>query len=473
MKILLTRPITPKGMTLNIMPPLGLGYLASAIRKQAAGEVRILDCLNEGYNFAKFSEYIRNFSPDIVGFHTFSHDIAMVNKSIELIKEINPLIITIVGGPHPSGVGIDCLRHIPKADFGFKGEAEISLPQFIKIISKSKNSSLNEEELKDVPGLIWRKKDGTVALNQQFFFEDLDSLNLPSWDLMDPNTYPHAPQGLIFRNLPFAPILVTRGCPYHCTFCASKTILGEKIRSRSIKNVINEIELLYNQYKVREIHILDDNFTIDKGYAQSFSQEIINHKLEITWCCPNGVRLDTLDRETLLWMKKSGCYYISVGVESGSDRILKLMKKGLTINQINEKINQIKELGFDVNAFFIIGYPGETEEDILQTIRFAKSLPLARVAFYSFLPLPGTEIYEQLRQSKEIDEPQWDEMFQAMHPYCPKGISCKRLDELQHKAYREFYLRPKILFALLKEIKTFNQFSYIIRRAKTYLGLNF
>jgi len=472
MKTLLARPGLPKNMVLNVMPPVGLGYLATAVRKANVGEVAVLDCLKEDLSLDKFLDYVKKYSPDIIGFQIFSHDVGAINEWISCIKSFNRSIIVVVGGPHPSGTREDCLRHIPLADFAFNGEAELSLPQFIKLIEKNKGVSvLPEDEFKKIPGLIWRKKDGSVVVNECVFNEDLDSLSPVAWDLMDPNSYPEAPQGVVFRKLPVAPIVITRGCPYQCTFCAGKTISGEKIRRRSLKDVLNEIEALYNKYGVREFHVLDDNFTLDRNYIQNFCNEIINRNFKIWWCCPNGIRLDTLDEEILRLMKKSGCYYISVGIESGSDRMLKAMKKGLSVDKIRKQVNLIKKAGFDVNGFFIIGFPGETEEDILSTLRFSQSLPLTRAAFYNFLPLPGTEVYDSLRKSGEISEPDWQQMFQTKHPYCPKGISRSRLNELQHAAYRNFYARPKILFSLIKEIRTLNQLKFIIRRAWLCLGL--
>jgi radical SAM superfamily enzyme YgiQ (UPF0313 family) len=394
----------------------------------------------------------------------------MVNKHIEIVKAINPNIVAIIGGPHPSGAGGECLHHIPRADFAFKGEAEAGLPALLKILQGIKESIARVGELESISGLIWKSEGGGVKVNAQSYVEDLDSLGFPAWDLLDLLSYPEAPQGVIFKQLPIAPMMITRGCPFPCTFCAGNTISGEKVRRRSIENVLGEIDLLYGQYGVRELHILDDNFTLDKGYVQQFCRKLSDRRLKLSWCCPNGVRLDTLDKEMLTWMKESGCYYISVGIESGSDRILGLMKKHLTVSQIKRQIAIIKEVGLDANGFFIIGYPDENEEEILETIHFACSLPLRRAAFYNFLPLPGTEIYNYLLESKQFQEPDWQQMHQTRHPYCPRAISRKRLIALSKKAYWDFYLRPHTIFSLLKEIKTLRQLKFIVRRVISYLS---
>lgn len=463
LKVLLVRPVAEKEMPLDIIPPIGLGYLATAARKAGFLDVLILDCVKEKIDFDEFSKRIELISPDVVGFQIFSHDLRSLEKSLEIIKKYNPKITVVAGGPHPSGLPEETLRDFPKLDFAFKGESEIGFPYLLKRINKKKsfNNSLGK-----IPGLIWRKNLNKIVVNQQIFPKNLNKLGFPAWDLLKPQEYPDAPQGIFFKNLPIASIMATRGCPFECTYCAGKTVTGKKIRTRSINNVISEIELLYREYGIREIHILDDEFTINKKYVREFCKKLLSKDFKISWCCPNGVRLDTLDLNTLRLMKKSGCYYITVGIESGSDKILSLMKKGLSIKVIKKQVQLIKKSGLDANGFFILGYPDETEKDIKKTIRFAKNLGLKRVIFSNLLPLPGTEVYKNLIESGEIkkEEINWEMLFHADVPYSPPSISKKRLKGLQRRAYIEFYLRPKVLLDVLREIKTLEQVKFLLRR---------
>lgn len=260
--------------------------------------------------------------------------------------------------------------------------------------------------------------------------------------------------------------MTTRGCPFECSYCAGHTVTGKKIRFRSVGHVMAEIELLYTKYGIREIHILDDNFTLNREYVRKFCWELIKKNFKVFWCCTNGVRLDCLDQQTLKLMKDSGCYYISVGIESGSDRVLTLMKKRLSIEIVKKQVQLVKKSGFDINGFFILGYPGETEEDIRKTIRFAKTLGLKRAAFPNFLPLPGTEVYQSLIDSGELKEEEidWDKLFHSDVPYSPPPMSKKRLKYLQRRAYLEFYLRPEVLLDVFKEIKTLQQAKFLVRR---------
>ena len=460
MKILLVRPFVPHSKRLNVVPPIGLGYLSSALRKEGF-DAEIVDCVAREYQANEFTKFIDEKKPSVIGFQTYSQDVNAVNQCIDIAKKLNPSTIIIVGGPHPSGVGKEIFKHLPKIDFAFCGESEKGLVSLASLIDKRKE--ISDDELVSVPGLLWKSKDA-IKSNDPIFVKELDEFDFPDWDFIDPRTYPGAPQGIIFKNLPVAPVIATRGCPCPCSFCAGHTVTGRLIRKRSVKNVIAEIELLNKKYGVKEIHIVDDNFSSDKNYVKEFCEALLEKDLGISWCCPNGLRLDTLTEDMVILMKKAGCYYISLGIESGVDRILKAMRKNITVELITKKVNMIKGTGLDVNGFFIIGYPGETEADILETIKFAKRLPLTRTAFHIFLPLPNTEAYRKLIESGDLKEPDWNTFAPESVPYVAQGFTKPQLEGLQRKAQWEFYLRLKTMFSLLTKIKSFSQIVYIMKR---------
>ena len=269
---------------------------------------------------------------------------------------------------------------------------------------------------------------------------------MPSWDLLRPDTYPLAPHGGFFKNYPIAPIIITRGCPFACTYCAGYLVSGKKIRHRSIDKVIEEIEVLYHKYGIREIHIEDDNFTFYHDLVYEFCKKLKEHNLNISWTCPNGVRLDSLDKELLLTMKEAGLYSISVGIESGSDKILKDMKKNLTKEKIREKIELIKDCGLEVSGFFIIGYPTETKKDIMDTINFAGSLDLKRAGFSLFKPFPGTEATRQLVEKgelKEMSDEDWAHFVLADAVYAPPGLYKGRDEEVKTQSASAFLLKTQ------------------------------
>jgi radical SAM superfamily enzyme YgiQ (UPF0313 family) len=245
--------------------------------------------------------------------------------------------------------------------------------------------------------------------------------------------------------------------------------MGKKLRLRSIPHVLQEMETLYHQYGVREFHIIDDMFNFYKERVLAFCQGILDRKLAVSFTFPNGIRLNQLDLETLKTMKKAGAYAFNVGIESGSRRILELMKKELTLEMIEEKVNMIVQAGLEPCGFFIVGFPGETAADIRATIRFAKKLPLRRAHFSNFLPLPGTEATDRLLQKKEIQLPAWKDLFYSKVPYSPPGIRRRQLKALQRRAYVAFHLRPRILGPMVLNIRSWNHLRLTLSRIWDYL----
>jgi len=265
LKILLIKPYSRADESI---PPLGLGYLATAIRKNH--NIEIIDGIKEELNLEKFSLILKEKKPDVCGIQVFTFQIPQVKEYLKKGREISKEVKIILGGPHPSARPDDIFDFFPQADWAFKGEAEIGLKKLLDLLAEDR---INKKTLTEVPGLIW-KNDGKTEINQQNFIEDLDSLGMPSWDLLRPDTYPLAPHGGFFKNYPIAPIITTRGCPYSCTYCAGHLVSGKKIRSRSVQNVIDEIKLLYNQYGIREIHIEDDNFTFNRDFVIEFCRKL-------------------------------------------------------------------------------------------------------------------------------------------------------------------------------------------------------
>jgi anaerobic magnesium-protoporphyrin IX monomethyl ester cyclase len=453
----------PFSRTHYVVPPIGLGYLATALRNKGFNDIVILDCLKEKLDLKGLQKRLVQLEPAVVGFQLYSYDFPFVKKSVEMVKESLPGSMAVIGGPHVSAVGDLALREIPGADFGFVGEGEPGLPLLMKQRLRGERIPFPE-----VPGLIYREDDG-IHMNPRAVIDDLDDLGFPAWDLMVPGEYPDSPQGGFYKNFPIAPISTTRGCPYSCTFCGSSVNMGKKLRFRSTAMVLREMQMLYNDYGVREFHIIDDMFNFRKQRVNDFCNGIRGHGLDISYTFPNGLRLDHLDMETLRMMKDTGAYSFNVGIESGSQRILDLMKKNLTLESIEEKVNLVVEAGLEPCGFFIIGFPGETGEDIKATIKFARRLKLKRAHFSNFLPLPGTEATRQLIENQEIEKPVWEDLFYSKVPYAPKGISKRKLKSFQRRAYLSFHWRPAILFRMLLEIKSMNHLKLTLKRIWDYL----
>ncbi|MFC2091410.1 B12-binding domain-containing radical SAM protein [Elusimicrobiota bacterium] len=454
MKILLVKPNVSSD---TVIPPLGLGYIAKRVTEK--NKVKILDCLKDNISQARFERYISDYRPDILGIQVYNTDKGLSRQYLKIVKHIDKRTITVIGGPYPScePEGVfdffgSCL------DFAFCGEAEKGFCQLVSAVS-DKQSLMSD----DIAGLIYRKKS-KVKINKSYSPDTCASIGYPDWDLLKPEIYPPSPVGAFLRSYPSAPIVISRGCPYKCSFCAGWRITGDKVRYRTIDNVIAEIKLLSGKHGIREFHILDDNFTFNRDYVTDFCRSVINAGINAKFACPNGIRIDTIDEEVLKLMKKAGFYSIHIGIESGSQKILNYMGKIQTLNMIRDRIKKIKKIGMEVCAYFIIGYPGETSKDIKNTLKLAMSLPIDRSMFMNFLPIPGTAIHNELEKKHDCNMRTSDKRSFYKVNYTSDMIPSWRVKYFQIKSMLVFYMRPKILVRNLAAVYSIRHLFYIIRR---------
>lgn len=457
MKILLVNPLSSEKRHYTIIPNIGLGYIATAIKGQC--EVEILDCVLRGISPEKFSNYISNKDFDFVGFSVFSRTLGATKNYITVLKELHPHTKVIVGGPHAIFEPEETLNYL-NANYAFSGEAEDGLSELLNACRDNKD----EKEFLKIQNLVWRDKNNKIIINPRYYV-DVNKYPIPAWELIHPELYPVAPNGIFSRARKLAPLIVTRGCPYPCTFCGAGIASGKKLRKRNIDNVIAEVKLLKEKYGVEEIHIMDDNFTLDMDYAKDVCRAIIKENLKMNFACPNGIRLDRIDEELLKLMEKAGFYSFAVGIESGTQRTLDYMKKSITIKEIRDKIELIKNVSnIEITGFFIIGYPNESVGDVEKTIKFAKELKLDKANFFNFTPFPGSEEYYKLKFNKKLNGIDYSKLYIHKIVYSNENISRRKLKWLQIKAHLLFYIRPHILVKLLREIKTFSQVRILFLR---------
>jgi len=442
-----------------ILPPIGLGYLISYAKEKLNNvEFKILDCLKENYTHDDFKNYIIKEKPDLIGMTAFTMEINSALKCAEITKEINSEIITIIGGPHTSNVPEEVLSN-KNVDFVMKGESEISFYELIKELQNKKN-------FENIPNLGYKKNE-KIIINNSEMPQDLDSLPFPDYDLMK---FKHYPKMYFMKNFPSAPIITSRGCPFSCTFCSAGKLSGKKFRSRTPENIIKEIKYLKENYNIKEFQIWDDNFTLNRERAMKFCDLLLKEKINLEWWCPNGLRIETLDEELLKKMRQTGLYAMAFGIESGSEKIQKDMKKNLNLNKTKEIVNIAKKLGIRTQGFFIIGYPTETKEDILKTIKIAKELPLSRASFSLFQPLVGSEIYDILKNEGRLENININECEYSKTSILPQDLKdAKELKNLQKKAILSFYLRPKTLYQFVKENLSTSQLKEVFLMIKKYI----
>ncbi len=453
MKVLL---IKPNNLADHIQPSLGLGYLATQIRKDH--DVVIHDCIKDNTSVEGVRDIVSWHDPDVIGIQCYTFDAPKVYRIFKVIKETFPDKITVVGGAHISSIPQESFEQLqPYVDYAFNSESEVGFPQFLSALERG------DKDFTGINGLIWRDQQGKVHANAPKFVQDLDELGFPAWDLMKPETYPESQHGAFFEKFPIAPIVTTRGCPYLCSFCSAPILSGRKLRHHSVAHVQEHIRMLYAR-GVREIHIVDDNFTFDKDYCKSVLRGIIDLKLDISLATPNGIRMDCLDDEILELMKQAGQYIVSVAVESGSNRILKKMRKATTVEKIRENVALIRKHGLPVAGFFILGFPTETREEMEATVRLSKELGLVRANFFTYLPLPGTSSYAELVKDGELEKVDWNNYLFMTAPYTPKGVTRDELLNLKRNAFLSFHLNPRVFIRNVLAIKSWNHFKFLLRR---------
>lgn len=454
LNVLLVLPI--REGTFQVTVDLGILYLASVL-KQRGHQVRILDCPKEKTTFAAFRRLVQEGGFDVVGFRCYSRDHNYTSHHAAIVKAVKPETLTLVGGPHPSALPEFVLGSMPKIDFAWKAEAEEGLPQLLDLFSEYADG-IPERHLASVPGLVWRsREEQRIVVNQPGFGIDLDSFQ-PQWELVRPETYPgfeqrKAHSARIWDS--FFHVSTTRGCPYPCTYCNAPNLSGKKLRHRKVEHVIEELLFLKRRYGAKRFSIIDDEFTLSKKYATAFCNGLIDAKVGMNWDCPNGVRMDTLYPELLQLMQAAGCDALCVGIESGNERIQKLIKKKVTVETIRERAYMIANCSnIRITGYFMIGFLDETEDEILETIEFARSLPLVRAAFNVVIPIPGTAIFDELIEAGrlKVSEINWDTLTNDQVAFRRNHVSGKRLMELQRKAFLRFYSRPSRMLRVAQEI---------------------
>lgn len=263
--------------------------------------------------------------------------------------------------------------------------------------------------LDKIDGLIYKNKKGEIIENEKKeVINNPDILPFPAWDLFRLENYwklgyAHAP----LTTKKYLPLLTSRGCPYPCTFCVVPDTNSQRWRSRTAKNVVDEIEKFAKEYGVTEYHLEDLNPTIKKERMVEIAKEILKRNLNVIWKIGSGTKVETLDEETIQWMAKAGCTYISISPESGSERIMKLMKKPFPYDRALELVREMEKNNITTQACFILGYPGEEEEDIQKTMRYIRQIVKAgidEIAVLILTPTPGSKIFEEYTEKNKLDD---------------------------------------------------------------------
>ncbi len=434
MKITLVNP--PYPLSVHSHPafiPLGIAYLG-AMAQKTGHQVTVVDCQAEKLNYESFRDRIAQIPSDIVGVTATTLLYKSAMKLITIAKQVQPQSFTVLGGSHGTFWDENALNEYPSLDIVVRREGEQT---FIELLDKLQTQS----SLSNVLGITYRNGDKIAHNADRPFLQDLDSLPFPAHDLFPLEKLKHNGK-IIF------PLVSSRGCVYWCDFCSTVRMFGRGYRMRTPKNVVDEMEFVYDKYGVDQVTFYDDAFSVDRNRVVKICEELHTRKLSIKWDC--GTRVDMVDKELLKTMHGAGCFAVWLGVESGSEVILGAMNKKINLEQTRLAYKTAHEVGLMTIANTVLGFPGETEETAKATIRLIKELNPDDVGFYVATPYPGTPLYEQVKKNGWLRITDFDKYDTAGPTFETPNLSMEKLAELRAKAYQEFYLRPSYVFKMMR-----------------------
>ncbi len=369
-------------------PPLGLGYVAAALRSHCV-DVELVDCTF--LTMQQSIDKIRLSKPQIVGIYSM---FSMKKTSMEIARRVRSSCeLLVAGGPLPT---LDPTDFLDVFDVVCVGEGEETIADLVDAYEKGL-------PLSTVKGIAYKEQGMVRHAQPRGFAQDLDILAFPTRDLFDNDAY----KRYYLRRFGYSttPLISSRGCPFSCDFC-SRPVFGTSFRSRSPENIVAEVEEIAKLGYDR-VWFADDCFTLKPEHVQSVCDLLVQRRVEIGWECLS--RADTLNVEVARSMKQAGCVRVFFGIESGNDGVLGLMNKRITTQQARRAVYTAKEAGLQVGAFFIVGYPGETDSTVLDTVRFASGLPLDYLSFTMPYPIPGTALHERVKDNGSALVEDWEE----------------------------------------------------------------
>jgi len=447
------------GSQINYWQPLGTLYVAAVLRR-AGHEVKFLNGA-----FMKHDDILKDiekFRPEFIGIYSTTFGWEKAKKTAEDFKRIfNGNVFICAGGPYPIAMQERCLEDAGEClDAAVTGEGEFTTLEIIEKLCAGKG-------LEGVQGAIYRE-DGRIVKNPpRPLISDLDSLPFPARELLgDPNFY--IPPPATYKRKPVAVLMTSRGCNRRCIYCFQiDKERKDGIRYRSVENVLKEIEYCIKQ-GYREIKFIDDTLAADYNRAMRLAKEIKNRKLDFTWfasACVNQV-----DKPLLQAFRDAGCWAILFGAESGVQKNLNTIRKGITLEQTKKAVKAAKEAGLKVSTPFIFGIPGETFEEGLQTIEFAIELNPDIANFHAITPFPGTYLYDNLEKYGTMSDELSDFTYQGA-AFIPYTMTREEILELRQTAFRRFYSRPSFILKKIFELRSLNDLTVAARSARSLFWL--
>ena len=436
----------------RVAPPMGVMYLASCARDKFSGaEIKIVDLLIKD----NYSQLLSEFKPDIVGFSSLTCEAFLLPDLIARAKNSAGRPLVIVGGPHATSSPLSIFAQTA-ADIAVIGEGELT---FLEIIEKY----FKGEEIAGTAGTIVKLngKSGGFKIVRgpaRPAIDKPDNLPFPAWDLIEIDEYQkHFDMNIWHSHDRYMTIFTSRGCPYQCIYC--HRIFGKKPRFRSAENVVDEIEIVHKKYKIKEFQVIDDIYNLYPARIVKIAALLKERKIKVLFSFPNGLRADIMSEDTLKAMKESGAYNLTFAVESASPRLQKLMRKGVNVEKAEKIIEMAEKMGFIVNGFFMLGFPGETYLEMMGTVDFAVRSKLHHALFFSVNPHGFTELTETFYQSEIHGACKGTQKYHYFNRYFNlANVSPIMFAYIMLYANIKFYLSLRRVYSLLKITPSYTKF---------------
>ncbi len=446
LRVLLVNPRVNLPIDTRTSPSLGLAYLA-AISEHRGDQVRLYDGDVED---VPLERVLSEYGPQVVGITANTIQIKAAWRDAALVKSLTEALV-VLGGPHPTVLPTESAQR-PEVDIVARGEGESTWEEICQVLEAGDRWP----DFGQVQGISFKGPDGQVIHTPDRPVDDPNGLPLPAYHFFKVERYTNLQPTVDQVEGPSYPILTSRGCPYRCTYCSQ---ISPRIwRDRSPQNVVEEWRWLVHDLGAAEIGILDDSFNIDRARALEICDLLIAEGLnQVPWITINGIRANLADRELLGRMREAGCIRTAFGVESGNQRILdSVIDKHLTLEQVRAAFQAAREVGMETIGFFIIGLPGETEETMEDTIRFACELDPVVANFSMATPFPGTQMHRTVMEQGKLLVQDYDDFafFEGQASFEMPGMPTELVERKWKEAYRRFYLRPHRILRTLTRKET-------------------
>lgn len=420
-------------------PPLGLMYLAGYLRAKGDHEIKIMDMRVENEAIEEAIKASRKFAPDAVGISLLTPEAAAAHELAAALRSKGFDGPIIFGGPHASSFPEEILED-KNVSACVIGEGEETFAEIMR-----------GKPLSEVNGIAFMQNGECVRTPARSPINDLDAIPFPAWDLLNIELYADK---LRFSNMTptrYMPIFTSRACPYGCVYCHA--IFGKKYRTRSPENVLNEMKMLVEEYGIREIEIIDDVFNFDMARAKEIAWKAASSGMNLRITFPNGIRADKLDDELLDALKAAGTYLITFAIETASIRMQKLIRKNLDLVEAGRNITKAAKKGMFTHGFFMLGFPSETREEMLETINYAIRSDLHTAGFFIVTPFKGTELARMIEEKAGVSlKTDFDNFsYNITSNSCCENVSPEELFDLQRKAHRDFHLRRGRPFRIIRD----------------------